>query len=82
MNEALYNDFGKTALEMALISELSSQASTQLNIDFYQAKLQSGKSLDTNEIADKAFWERNLEKIEEKIEFLRAKLEAEGIVVP
>ena len=59
---------------MALVNELSSKASTELNLEFYQMKLDAGKELDTNEIADKGFWERNLVKINEKIEFLNAKL--------
>jgi hypothetical protein len=77
MNEALHNDFGKNALEMALVNELGNKASSSLNLDFYKFKIESGKQLDTNEIADKEFWERNLVKIEEKIEFLNAKLAAE-----
>ena len=80
MNEALHNDFGKNALEMALITELGNKASTELNIEFYQVKLIAGKELDTNEIADKEFWERNLVKINEKIEFLQAKLAQEPVV--
>ena len=74
MNEALHNDFNKNAMEMALINELSNQASSTLNLDFYKFKIESGKELDSNEIADKEFWERNLVKIQEKIEFLNAKL--------
>jgi hypothetical protein len=77
MNEALHNDFGGTAIEMALVTELNNQSSTQLNLDFYAHKINSGKQLDSNEVADKEFWERNLVKIEEKIEFLNSKLIAE-----
>lgn len=80
MNEALHNDFGKNALEMALVTELNNKASTELNIEFYQVKLGAGKELDTNEIADKEFWERNLVKINEKIEFLEFKLAQEPVV--
>lgn len=80
MNEALHNDFGQNALEMALVNELGNKASTELNLEFYQVKLDSGKELDTNEIADKGFWERNLVKINEKIEFLQAKLAQEPVV--
>lgn len=76
MNEALHTDVAATALEMAIVTERNNQASTQLNLDFYKFKIDSGKELDSNEIADKEFWERNLVKIEEKIEFLNAKLAA------
>ena len=67
------------ALEMAIANELNSKASTELNLEFYNHKIASGKELDMAERSDKEFWEKNLVKIEEKIEFLNEKIAANGV---
>jgi hypothetical protein len=77
MSESLHDHSTGTALEMAIVSESNNKATAQLNVDFYAFKMASGKELDTNEVADKTFWERNLVKIEEKLAFLQSKLPEE-----
>jgi hypothetical protein len=68
-----------TILDMALSTELSNKASTELNLEFYTHKIASGKELDMAELNDKEFWEKNLVKIQEKIEFLNGKIAANGV---
>lgn len=73
-NMALGNNFELEALEMALVSEYGNKATSKITVDFYANKVAKGQELDMAEKADKEFWERNLVKVEEKIEFIKGQL--------
>jgi DNA polymerase III delta subunit len=73
-NMALENNFELEALEMALVSEYANRATSNVHVNFYANKVSKGEELDTAEKADKDFWERNLVKIEERIEFIKGEL--------
>lgn len=75
-NLLLDSKFDFNALQMALVSERGNLANANIHVGFYAYKVANGGELDLAEIADKDYWDNNLNKINERIAFIESQLAA------
>lgn len=70
-------NFRLDSLNMLLVTEKSNLATSTVHLDFYAAKEAKGIELDFQERSDKEFWEGNLIKIQERMDFINEQLAIE-----
>lgn len=70
-------NFRLDSLNMLLVTEKSNMATSNVHLDFYASKEAKGIELDFQEKSDKDFWEANLIKIQERMDFINEQIAIE-----